>query len=358
MATTDADLAKLSVQLELQTAAFEAGVKQVDRQLKKMEDNTKKSSRGIDVLNKSISKLGKGFAGLAGAITVGALAQQSKEAIEYADSIAKTADKVGVTTSELQELRFAAGQAGIETRTLDMALQRFARRMGEAATGTGELLKTTQELGIEFQDSEGRFYTTSELLVQYADAMGKAETQQEKLRLAFKAFDSEGAALVNLLGSGSEEMQALREQAVELGLVLSEDLTRQAEVINDKFEIFTTQIKVALTDAFVTATAAALEFFDVFSETGAAERRLAEIDTEIDRLREKLQQGRYRGSARDAQLLQEEIKKREEVQAQLDALREAEEARANQAVATAGVQLTASERLAQSYKAQLNPCLL
>ena len=285
---TDTDLAKLSVQLELQTAAFEAGVKQMDRQLKKMDENTKRSARGIEKLNTSVVKLGKGFAALAGVASVGALAQQTKEALEFADAIAKTADKVGVTTNELQELRFAASQSGIETRTLDMALQRFARRMGEAAQGTGELLKTTQELGIEFQDETGRYYTTTELLVQYADAMGKAETQQEKLRLAFKAFDSEGAALVNLLGEGSEELQAFREQAVEMGLVIDGQLVRQAEVITDKFDILATQLKVGVTSAFINATAAALEFFGVFTDLGRAEAALAIAEQKVADLEKKI----------------------------------------------------------------------
>ena len=43
MATTDADLAKLSVQLELQTAAFEAGVKRMDGQLRKLDKGVDKS---------------------------------------------------------------------------------------------------------------------------------------------------------------------------------------------------------------------------------------------------------------------------------------------------------------------------
>ena len=287
----DKDLAALQVSLELQTAAFEAGVKQVDRQLKRMEKNTKSTSKGMDSLNKSVKTLGKSFAALAGVASLGALAQQTQEALDFADAIAKTADKVGVTTNELQELRFAASQSGIETRTLDMALQRFARRMGEAAQGTGELYKTTQELGIEFQDEAGRYFSTTELLVQYADALGKAETQQEKLRLAFKAFDSEGAALVNLLGEGSEELQAFREQAVELGLVLGEDLVRESEILNDKFDILVTQVKVRVTEAFLNATQAVLQFFGVFADASEAQKELDKVQARMKEIEDIVDAG-------------------------------------------------------------------
>lgn len=285
----DKDLAALQVSLELQTAAFEQGVRQVDRQLKRMEKNTKRSSRGFANLEKSLKRLGKSFAGLAAGLSVGALARASKEAIEYGDNIAKTAQKVGVTAAELQELRFAAGQSGIEVRTLDMALQRFARRMGEAAAGTGELLKTTQALGIEFTDSDGRFYSTTELLTQFGDAIGKAGTQQEKLRLAFKAFDSEGAALVNLLGEGSAEMIKLREEAVALGLVMSNDLTVVSEGLNDALGILTTQLKTSLSSALITATYRFANFFGLLKNQSEV-TRIAFLSSEISRLGEEIRQ--------------------------------------------------------------------
>lgn len=246
MATADKDLAKLSVQLELQTAAFEAGVKRMDGQLKKMEKNTSRSAKGFDKLNKTLGKVGISFGALAGALSVRAFANATKEAIAFGDNIAKTANKVGVSVEELQELRFAASQSGVDIRQLDMGIQRFARRMGEAAQGTGELLKTTQQLGIEFKNQDGTNKSTVELLEQYAEAVGKAETQQEKLRLAFKAFDSEGAALVNLIGEGSEKMNELRQAAVDLGLVMSTETTVIATQLNDELDILSKTIQTKL----------------------------------------------------------------------------------------------------------------
>ena len=356
MAATDADLAKLSVQLELQTAAFEAGVKRMDGQFKRMEKNTARTAKGFDKLNKVLGKVGISFGALAAGLSVRSLTNATKEAVAFGDAIAKTADKVGVSVTELQELRFAAQQSGVDVRQLDMGIQRFARRMGEAAQGTGELLKTTQALGIEFKNADGTNKSTVELLEQYAEAVGKAETQQEKLRLAFKAFDSEGAALVNLIGDGGEAMAELRQEAVDLGLVLSEDLVRQSEVINNQFNIFATQIKVGVTQGFIEAAAAALAFFDVFSERAAAERRLAEIDANIDALREKLEKGRVRGQSATAVALQNEIALRKEIQAQLDALIESE-ARRNGTSPTANIDaaLQAQQQRVDKLVASINP---
>lgn len=282
----DKDLAALQVRLELQTAAFERGVKRMDKQLQKIEKNTKRSSSQMDKLGKTLKGVGKAAAAAAVGFASFELAGYAREAIEFGDAIAKTADKVGVTADELQELRFAAEQAGVSSDALDMALQRFARRMGEAAKGTGELYKTTQKLGIEFEDASGRAYSTVELLEQYAVAIGNAETQQEKLRLAFKAFDSEGAALVNLLKDGGEEMSELREQARQLGLVMGDDVTRVAESLSDQINILSTQLKVNFSESLVLATYKLADFFGVIDNN--TNTRIAFLRAEIERLGEKI----------------------------------------------------------------------
>jgi len=87
-------VAELEVQLELATAQFEASAKEFDRELKKMQKNTEKTSRSFQIFERQVKRLGKGLAGLAAGLTVGALAQASREAIEYGDTIAKTADRV------------------------------------------------------------------------------------------------------------------------------------------------------------------------------------------------------------------------------------------------------------------------
>src|SRR5690606_238638 len=155
--------------------------------------------------------------------------------IEAADSIAKTADKIGVATGALQELRFAAERAGVQQNTLDMALQRFTRRAAEAANGTGEARDALAQLGIQLRDSQGRIRPTEELIRDVADAFANVHDPAERLRLAFKLFDSEGVAMVNMLDDGRRGLDEMAETARRLGLVLSEELIRKAETAADQW---------------------------------------------------------------------------------------------------------------------------
>ena len=305
MATADKDLAKLSVQLELQTAAFEAGVKRMDAKLKRMDQNTKRSSKGLDKLNATLGKVGISLGALAGAFSIQAVTNLTREAIAFGDSIDKVSQKVGVSAEELQELRFAASQSGVDVRQLDMGIQRFARRMGEAAKGTGELLKTTQELGIVFKNADGTNKSTVELLEQYADAVGRATTQQEKLRLAFKAFDSEGAALVNLIANGSAAFKEFAEEARRAGIVMGVGTVRAAASLTDEMDRLDKIIRTKVNTTVIRFTASLLNLFGALDGEGQLALALSRIEQFEDIYRDAFE----RGDAEAAALAVDQITK-------------------------------------------------
>ena len=110
-----------------------------------------------------------------------------------------------------------------------MALQRFTRRAAEAAQGTGEAKDALAQMGIALRDQSGNLRRSEDLLADVADAFARIEDPAERVRLAFKLFDSEGVALVNLLRDGSGALEEMRDRARDLGIVLDEHLVRDAE---------------------------------------------------------------------------------------------------------------------------------
>ena len=103
-----------------------------------------------------------------------------------------------------------------------MALQRFTRRAAEAAQGTGEAKDALAQMGIALRDQSGNLRRSEDLLADVADAFARIEDPAERVRLAFKLFDSEGVALVNLLSDGSGALEEMRERARDLGIVLDD----------------------------------------------------------------------------------------------------------------------------------------
>ena len=190
--------------------------------------------------------MGIAMAVAAAAATV-AFARQIKKTIDLADETAKVSRKLGITTEALSTLSFAAELYGVNQTTVNMALQRFTRRTAEAAKGQGELKQTLIDYGIEVKNLDGSNRATLDIFHDLAEVIKNTESQSERLRIAFKAFDSEGAALVTLMQEGKEGITKLTDEARSLGIELSAKTAVNAEQFNDTL----TRLKTKMLGVFL-----------------------------------------------------------------------------------------------------------
>ncbi|MDX2221145.1 MAG: hypothetical protein SFV21_00260 [Rhodospirillaceae bacterium] len=170
--------------------------------------------------------------GIAARSTFATLAEESKKASALVD----VADKVGLSVERLQEYRFAAREAGVETGDFDRALEVLARRAGEARDGTGELLALTRRYNIELKDGNGQARTTEALYRDIAAAVRNAGDQQERLAIVNDAFGRGAGNMVLLLRDGADGLDRQAAAARQLGVVLSEQAARGAKDLSDQLE--------------------------------------------------------------------------------------------------------------------------
>ena len=254
-----AKIGNLQADLTLNSTSFNNHLAKATTNLKsssaRMNKSLAKAGRGFDKLSKRVKGMASGMLRLNPAIATLAggagLMLLVKRSLDTADAIAKVADKVGLTTDQLQELRYAADIAGVGQTTLDMAMQRLSRRLGEVAQGQGELLGVAKQYGVQLRDGEGRMRSNMAVLKDFANVINNAESEQERLRISFKLFDSEGAALVNMMRNGGDAIDATRQQAQAMGLVIREDLIRGAEDAKNKMTLLGTVLDAKVTAAVV-----------------------------------------------------------------------------------------------------------
>lgn len=163
----------------------------------------------------------------------GALTVATKQGLASVDKLAKTADKLGVATEELQALRQAGEFTAVSANTLDMAIQRMTRRIAEAAQGFGEAKGAIQELGLSAV--ELGTLTPDEQFRRFAEAMSEVKNQGDRVRLSMKLFDSEGVALVNTLALGRKGLEDVRKEIDEYGIAISRVDARKVELANESF---------------------------------------------------------------------------------------------------------------------------
>jgi len=235
-------------------------------------DKTKKgfgsATKGLKAVAGAVLNAKTAIVGLVGAAGFGALIVSSLRAT---DTLSKTAQKIGTTTEALGALRYAADLTGVSTQTMDMALQRFTRRTAEAAKGTGEAKGAIKELGLNARELNRM--PLDERMIVLADAFQDVKSESDRLRLAFKLFDSEGAALVNTLSQGSDGLKAMLGEAKALGLAMSTNAASGVEDANDAITKLLSlgrgvrdQFTAALAPAIESVVTSLTEFFEAIAK--------------------------------------------------------------------------------------------
>lgn len=215
-----ASLGGLVVRIGADTANLRRGLDDAARSTQSFSGRLRASAM-------QVAKWGAAIASAAAALGT-VLVRNSLKAI---DSLAKTADKLGETTEGLINLRYAAEQTGVAAGTMDMAMQRMTRRIAEAAQGGGVAKDAIEQLGLEARELANM--RPEEAFRAITRAMEGVTSQSERVRLAFKFFDSEGVALVNTLELGTEGLEAMAREAEALGLHLSRVDAAKVEKVND-----------------------------------------------------------------------------------------------------------------------------
>lgn len=250
--------------------------------LDKTSGALRKIGSGLRALTKPLLNMRTALVGVIGGAGIGLLVKQSLSAT---DALAKTASKIGTTTEALSALQFAGQLTGVEVNTMNMALQRFSRRASEAARGTGEAKGAIRELGIDARELV-RLPLDERMLV-LADAFQNVKSESDKLRLAFKLFDSEGAALVNTLSQGRSGLAEMLGEAKALGIVMSSEAAAGVESANDEFLKLSSIFKGIL-DQTTAALAPALEYIvksltETLKSFGNAQEGFTEVGKTIAR---------------------------------------------------------------------------
>ena len=212
-----------------------------ERSIKKIDRASDKASRGLSTLGDRASGLRSRMRLLGGVVAGiaagGGIALLINRSIAAADSIGKLSGAIGVGTDTLQELRYAAGLAGVSTGQLDGAMVAFSKRVGEARSGTGTLITLLQKMDPALLANVQAARTVDEafdIIIRRASALGNTLDRNALLAAAFGR--TVGPLMANLIRDGVESLDRLRQRAHDLGIVLDEEMIRNAERAKDEMD--------------------------------------------------------------------------------------------------------------------------
>ena len=223
--------------------------KAMDRNQKRIERFANGSNKSLGKTSKAFGNLTRSIAALIPALSAGALIASVKQVTSKLDDIGKTADQIGITTDALQLLRATAESAGVTQDELDKSVEKLGKGLAEAAMGIGTAKDALKSLNLDASDLIGLGLDGA--MGAIADEINKIPSPMEKTAIAMQLFGRSGAPMINLLREGSAGMAQMQKEARALGIVIDEDLIRNAEEAQTQIDLMSRVINANLSSALV-----------------------------------------------------------------------------------------------------------
>ncbi|MCF6766620.1 hypothetical protein L3V82_12655 [Thiotrichales bacterium 19S3-7] len=213
------------------------------KEITRVEKTMNRKQRTMQLMSSGLRKAKFAVIGTVGALSaLGAVGYKVSNALgNHGDHVAKTADKLGISTTKLQAFRYAAERSGVSTENLDKSLEFMQKSIVDVSNGTGEAKVAFEKMGLSAEELKN--LKPDQALAVIAESLKGVTNKTERLRYATQIFGRSGAGMVNMLKDGEKGLKDYAKEAQNLGYILDEKTLRAAEKNRDAFLNMTTTFK-------------------------------------------------------------------------------------------------------------------
>jgi hypothetical protein len=202
-------------------------------------DRAKTAAVGLQA---SLGGLYQAFLALGAVAAVSRLSGFVQETLDLADATGKAADRLGLTTDQVQAFETFAETAGSSARGMQTALRTLAKNAEDFRMGTGEAVDAFNELGLEVEGPNGQLRDLNSLTEDALVRLSQMTDETQKVAFAQRLFGRSGTELLPNLRGGAEAVRENLKAAREYGIVLDEAFIRKAEDANNQIAYFKRQM--------------------------------------------------------------------------------------------------------------------
>lgn len=154
----------------------------------------------------------------------------------YADDILTMSTVIGLSTDALQEYKYMADFLDVSDETIIGSITKLTRSMLQAKDGTGEQAEAFAALGIQITNADGSLRDAREVFDEVITALGQMSNETERDAYAMVLMGKSAQDLNPLIKAGAEEINALRQEAHDVGYVLSEEMLKTLGELKNAFD--------------------------------------------------------------------------------------------------------------------------
>ncbi|SCK48995.1 Phage-related minor tail protein [Variovorax sp. HW608] len=211
---------------------YEADTSQAIAQLDKLTAATQRNAEQMDNVGGQLASIGTKLDIAAGFYiakeVIGQVTDAVKGMIDQMDQLGKSAQQVGLTVEQVQELQYAFGFAGLKGSETVTVLGRLTDKLADIDDMTNKSSRGLRSMGIAAGDD------ASTAILKMADAFQGMSDGTEKTSIAVDTFGRTlGMKMIPALNDGSAAVEQLIAEQSQYGQV-SEETARQASEFNDK----------------------------------------------------------------------------------------------------------------------------
>ena len=235
------DVKELNLKVKADVDSVKKATDEINKGVNDMTTSLKsKVSKGMETIGSSVKGIGTACAGVVGSVgaLTGSITAMATKASDLVSDIDDNSQKLGVSTTYYQEMSYAMKLCGTDVENLKGGMKTLITQVDKAASGNKDASQTFQQLGIDIYDTNGKLKSQEQLLDETIMAMADMENGTEKNRLAVELFGKAGSELVPLLSQGSSAIKGLKQEAHDMGAVISEESISAGTNLGDMIDKF------------------------------------------------------------------------------------------------------------------------
>ena len=257
------------IKAQTQMSKTEKELEDVSEALKNTDQETEKLSLSLDDiasaaginLPPALSSLTEKLDGASGACLalVGSLGAVVTGLVSASMSTAQTAKDLevmsqttGLTVEQLQELSYASAALGIEEDEVQDKMKDLTSAMREARDGSEDAQQAFEKLGVSITERNGELRNAGDVFFDVVDSLGRIENATERDALAMQIFGEEAQKLNPIIEAGSGTINALAQEANNLGYVMDGNTVESFSELDTAFQKFQKQAD-AVKNSFASA---------------------------------------------------------------------------------------------------------
>ena len=217
----------------------EAGKEAEDfgKEIDKAGDESEDAAGKLKKVGEIAVDVGKAMAAAVVAIGTAAVAagkklwDMSNDVAAFGDNIDKTSQKIGISAESYQEWDYVFQRCGSDVNNLQTGMKKLSGVITDAASGSDSAAEKLSAVGLSIEDLNGK--SQDEQLSIVISALQKMESGAERTAAANDLLGKSAVDMAAVLNMSAEETEALRQEAQDYGMVMSNEAVAASAAFED-----------------------------------------------------------------------------------------------------------------------------